>query len=160
MRSRSNPPPPHVTPTGTPQPHGGGGGVAERAGRRTRATRQTPSASTTALRRARRGMEPPRSPMPPMLPELPAEVLSAIAPEELYRREKARRATTLDSDVMIEARRILAEQMEASGKKRGVTITPRGRPPKPKPKPDDWDLEEYGEDQVLGRAPKAGADDE
>ena len=92
-----------------------------------------------------------------MLPELPAEVLSALAPEELYRREKARRATQLDSDVMIEARRILAEQMAESGKKRGVTITPRGRPPKPKPKPDDWDLEEYGEDQVLGRAPKPDA---
>ena len=156
MRSRSTPPRP-ATP-GQPQPSGG---VAERAGRRARATRATPppSASATALHRAWRGavVEAPRA---PMLPELPAEVLSAIAPEELYRREKARRATTLDSDVMIEARRILAEQMEASGKKRGVTITPRGRPPKPKPKPDDWDLEEYGEDQVLGRAPKAGANED
>ena len=157
MRSRSNPPPPHATPTGPPPPPGGGG-VAERAGRRARAPRQPPPPTATPLRRARRGaVEPPRA---PLLPELPDEVLSALAPEELYRREKARRATQLDSDVMAEARRILAEQMEASGKKRGVTITPRGRPPKPKPKPDDWDLEEYGEDQVLGRPEKAVAEGE
>jgi hypothetical protein len=120
-----------------------------------------PSATTGAPRRAWRGPEPPWEGIAaPTLPEPPAEVLSALAPEELYRREKARRATQLDSDVMVEARRILAEQMAESGKKRGVTISPRGRPPKPKPKPDDWDLEEYGEDQVLGRGPKAGAAEE
>lgn len=57
----------------------------------------------------------------------------------------------VDTSVMAEARRILAEQMAESGKKRGVTITPRGRPPKPKRRPDDWDLEEFGEAQVLGK---------
>ena len=156
MRSRSTPPrPAQPGPTQPPA------AVAERAGRRGRATRSTPpiSASPTAPRRAaRRGMvEPPRA---PSMPEVPTEVLAALAPEELYRREKARRATSIDSDVMLEAKRILAEQMAESGKKRGVTITPRGRPPKPKPKPDDWDLEEYGEAQVLGRAPTKGADEE
>src|SRR5689334_1722588 len=103
MRSRSTPPA-HPAPPGTSHPQGGGGGgggVAERAVRRGRTMRQTPppSATTGAPRRARRGMEPP--PRAPMLPELPTEVLSAVAPEELYRREKARRATQLDSDVMI-----------------------------------------------------------
>jgi hypothetical protein len=155
MRSRSTPPRPAAPGSSHPPT-----AVAERVGRRARATRTSPplSAGSAVQRRARRGVAEPARAVP-TVPELPSELLHVLAPEELYRREKARRAQQIDVDVMTEARQILAAQMAESGKKRGVTITPRGRPPKPKPRPDEFDLEEYGEAQVLGRG-TAGAKDE
>jgi hypothetical protein len=113
MRSRSTPPV-----TSTP----------EKQRRAARATPQMAAGAPTTGRRTRRTQTVTQG-APDAGAELPgvsSAALATLPPQELYRREKARRVGKLDNDVMAEAKRML-DEMLAESSKRGGTVK-GGRP--------------------------------
>ena len=121
MRSRSTPPVPPAPP---------------KQRRAARATPQmAPGAPTTGRRSRRAQAVPAGAPEEAPLPTAhPTPVV--LAPEELYRQEKARRVGKLDNDVMAEAKRML-EEMLAESSKRGGTVKGGRRPARPAAKSSD-----------------------
>jgi hypothetical protein len=82
--------------------------------------------------------------------------VAVLPPEELYRREKARRSARLDTDLMAEAKQMLAAMLAETGARRGRPVSvgaAAGRPRKPRPKADEFDLPEYRPDGGTGATP-------
>lgn len=110
-------------------------------------TRTTGRATPPPARRARRA--PPAEPVhePDAVERVePAPERPSLDAGELYRREKSRRVSRVDPEVMAEARRLLEEAMTPiGGRKRGGTVTvgQAARRRKPTLRPDEFDLPEY-----------------
>jgi hypothetical protein len=146
MRSRSTPP---------------SQTAPEKQRRAARATPNMAAGAPTTGRRSRRA-QPVASGLAELAPSLPPAALAVLAPEELYRREKARRERKLDDDVMVEAKRML-DEMLAESSRRGGTVKGGRRPARPA-KPASRDpLDAMDLDQFTGLdadEKKDGSDDE
>ena len=108
--------------------------------RAARATPQMAPGAPTTGRRSRRAQPAAVGAVAvvaDVAPSLPPATLAVLAPEELYRREKARRTRPVENDVMIEAKRIL-DEMLAESSRRGGTVKGGRRPARPaKPASND-----------------------
>jgi len=120
--------------------------------RAARATSQMAPGAPTTGRRSRRAQPATAgvaAGIAEVAPSLPAASLAVLAPEELYRREKARRTRPVVDDVMVEAKRIL-DEMLAESSRRGGTVKGGRRPARPAKPASNDPLDAMDLDQFTG----------